>query len=229
MKLDALKRSRSRRPVYSARVADEDGKEDYELSITGPQKLIETIFEKVDFGVEIAPSVTNEQFEERSRRFWKKRMGQRPASPPSIETVASLLAKKHQAPAPTKDSVIVYLRRTEGEGTFWGLWVPTLTLPPATGLFFFLPRVWTTWSGVVPFTGNPNLFLNIAPPPAALVSSAILGGLTAEAVSFTTAPFPWSHFAAWHSVVNAAPAAYTVTPLCARWTQCCAFLSAPAS
>ncbi len=30
MKLDVFKRSRSRRPVYSTRVADEDGKEHYE-------------------------------------------------------------------------------------------------------------------------------------------------------------------------------------------------------
>ena len=32
MKFDALKRSRSRRPIYSARVTDEDGKDHYELS-----------------------------------------------------------------------------------------------------------------------------------------------------------------------------------------------------
>jgi hypothetical protein len=211
MKLDALKRSRSRRPIYSARVTDEDGKDHYELSITGPQKLIETIFAKVDFEIEIATSVTSDQFAERSRRFWNKRMGQRSAVPIPIDAVASLLGKKHQAPAPTKDSVVVYLRRTEGEGTFYGLWVPTLTLPPATGLFFFLPRVWTTWSGVVPFTGNPNLFLNLTPPPTPPVSSAILAGPIAEAVSFTTAPFPWSQFAAWHRVVNATPGASTVT------------------
>ena len=138
-------------------------------------------------------------------------MGQRPALPPPIETVASLRAQKHQPPPPAKDPVIVYLRRTEGEGTFWGLVVPTLTLPPATGLIFFLPKVWTTWSGVAPFTGNPNLFLNILPPPAPPVSSAILAGPVGEAVSFTTAPFPWTHFPAWHRVVNAAPGAVTVT------------------
>lgn len=209
MKLNALKRSRSRRPIYSASVPDEDGNEHYELAITGPQKHIETIFEKVDFEIEIAPRVTAEQFPERSRSFWNRHVKGYPEAPIPVDKVSAMLGKKHQPPPLPKESVVVTLQRTEGSGTFYALWLPYLYLPTGiTGLHFFFPRVWTTWSGSLRYSGNPNLFLNaFLPPPAPPVSSAILAAPIAEGVSFTTNPLPWNHFPAWHRVVAAPPGA----------------------
>ena len=55
MKLGDLKRSKSKKPVYSGRLADEDGNYHHELFISGPQRHIERVFEKSDFEIEIAP------------------------------------------------------------------------------------------------------------------------------------------------------------------------------
>jgi len=44
----------NRRSVYTGVVSDEDDGKDYELSITGSKKLIETILSKSDFDIEIA-------------------------------------------------------------------------------------------------------------------------------------------------------------------------------
>ena len=222
MRLNDMKRSKSRRPVYSARLTDEDGHEHHELTISGPQKLIEKIFEKVDFEAEIAPRVTPEQYEERSLSVWNKRMQQGSACSPPIDAVVATFAKRpraptqNRAPMPTKDSVLVYLRRTEGAGTFYAIWFPTLLLPPGLSMYFFLPRVWATWSGALPYSGNPSLFLAVAPPPtSALFVSTSVGPTGAlpitRGVSYSTSPLPWTHFIPMHIVRNAAPGTYTLT------------------
>lgn len=203
MKLRDLERSRSKRPVYSARVADEEGNSHYEFSIAGPQGQIEKIFARSHFEIEIASSVLEDRFAERSRRFWDRRIASDPRPAVPIETVTAALTRKmRKPPAIPKDPVIVCLRRTEGQGTFYGLWVPTLVLTPGTGLFFFLPGVWATWSAILRYTGNPDLFLNVGlPPPAAPVSRAISVGAISESVSWSTTPFPWNQMPAWHRVV----------------------------
>ena len=217
MKLAAMKRSRSRRPVYSARLIDEYGHEHYELEITGPQKLIEGVFEKVDIEAEIAPKVTAEQFEARSLAVWKKRLQQRSEVSLPIDAVAATFTKRRrEPPLPTKDSVLVNLRRTEGAGTFYGVWFPTLVLPPGLSLYFFLPRVWTTWSGALWYSGNPNLFLSVVPPPtsARFVSTDTAPPAsppTGRGVSYATSPLPWTHFIPMHIITNAAQGTYTVT------------------
>jgi len=203
MKIDELKRSGTRRSVYTSVVADEDGAKDYELSITGSRKLVETIFAKADFDIEIAPRVTKDQVEERSRRFWKSRVERGRAVAPPVEAVDALVRQK--PPAVGKETVLVYLRRTKGDGTFWAMFFSGLVVPPGLSLIFVLPRVWTTWSFVVPLTGNPKLFLTLLPPPAPIVAAGLGGGLSVDTVSFTSAPFPWTQFAAWHSIFGAAP------------------------
>jgi hypothetical protein len=203
MKIEALTYSETRRSVYTGVVSDEDDGKDYELSITGSKKLIETILSKSDFDIEIAPRVTKDEFEERSRRFWNSRVERRNSVSPPPETVAALVGKKPPGVSASKDTVVVHLRRTKGEGTFWSMWFPALVLPPGGSLLFVLPRVWTTWSVVVPIAGNPNLFLSLLPPPAPAVASGISGGI--DTVSFTTAPFPWAQFTPWHLIIGAAP------------------------
>jgi hypothetical protein len=205
MKIEALKRSGTRRPVYTGVVSDEDGGKDFELSITGSKKLVETIFSKSDFDIEIAQHVTENQFEERSRRFWNSRVERRDAVSPTPESVTALVGQKTPAVSASKDTVVVYLRRTKGDGTFWAMWFPGIVLPPGASVLFVLPRVWTTWSVVVPVAGNPNLFLTLLPPPAPVVDSGLFGGLSIDTVSFTTAPFPWTQFTAWHLILGAAP------------------------
>ena len=104
-----------------------------------------------------------------------------------------------------KDGVIVYLRPTEGEGTLWAMWFPFVGLPPGVPIAFILPRVWTTWSVVLPQLGNPDirLFRDMPVPPA--VATALAPGPTAEGVSFTVSPLPWAQFHPWHLVFSGVP------------------------
>ena len=212
MKLDELKRSGTRRPVYAGPVADVEGNKHYELAIAGTKSLIKKVFSEVDFEIEIAPRATAEEFDERSKRFLKRHIPAGKIVAPPIEAITALIGR---APPPVgsaaKDTVVVYLRPTEGEGTFWAMWLPFLTIPPGLSLSFVLPRVWTTWSVVMPRTGNPDLFLSLNSPFAPPVMTAVSPIPVTEGVSFTGPPVPWAQFYPWHRILAAAPAAYTVT------------------
>ena len=207
MKLADLKRSGTERPVYTGPVADVDGNKRYELSITGPSaSVIEEVFAKSDFEMEIVPGARPEEFDEQSRRFLKRHMGEHKFSSPPLDDITALLDRKPpQAPENLNDSVVVYLRPTEGEGTFYGMWIPVMALLPATPIVFVLPRVWTTWSVVVAYSANPNiiLFRDVPVPPP--VATALAGGIATEGVTFTVPPVPWAQFRPIHIVFNGAP------------------------
>jgi hypothetical protein len=133
-------------------------------------------------------------------------MGDRRLGAPSLDDITALLERKPpRAPENLKDGIVVYLRPTEGEGTLWAMWFPFVGLPPGLPLAFILPRVWTTWSVVLPQLGNPNimLFRDLPVPPA--VATALAPGPVAEGVSFTIAPLPWAQFHPWHLVFSGVP------------------------
>lgn len=205
MKLKDLKRSGAKESVYSGVVADVAGHSDYELSITGAREMVERMFEKVDVELDIDPKASKDEFESRSQTVWKRHArGRAPVPPPAARPIKDLIRKEPPAATP-RNSVVVTLRRTKGEGTFWGVWLPRVFIPAGASLFLVLPRVWTCWGVVVPTFGNPNLFLSIGAPFAPPVSAAVAPGLTVEAVGFTGAPLPWTHFSAWFRVFGAAP------------------------
>jgi hypothetical protein len=213
MKLADLTRSETKRPVYTAPVADVDGNKRYELSITGPSApVIEEVFAKSEFEIEIAPGARPEEFDEQSRRFLKRHMGDHKFSEPPLDDITALLKRKPPlAPENLKDSVTVYLRPTEGEGTFYGLWIPVMAVLPGVPISFVLPRVWTTWSVVVPWAGNPNIILFRDAPLPPPVATAVAAGIAVEGVAFTVPPVPWAQFRPLHFVVNGVVGAGALT------------------
>jgi hypothetical protein len=206
MKLSDLKCSDAERPVYSASVADVDGNSRYELAITGPSAIVEEVFAKVDFDLEIVPGAKPGDFDEQSQRFLQRRIGDRKfGSAPLDEIVAQIGRKPLPAPGDLKEKVTVYLRPTEGEGTFWGMWFPFLVVPLGVALFFVLPRVWTTWSVVLPRTGNPDILLFRDAPLPPPVATALSPALVADGLSFTGPPLPWAQFHPFHMVFTFTP------------------------
>jgi hypothetical protein len=200
MKLADLQRSGTKTTVYSGVLADAEGNREYELSITGTRAMVDAAFKGVEFDVVIDKRVAREQFEARSREFWNSRVRGREVTgkrrPASVDSVS----RKAPKPATAKDSVVVSLRRTSGDGTLWAAWFPGLVLPAGMNLFFVLPRVWTCWGVVVPAVGDADIFLSLGSPAAPVVMAATAGGTTAESVMFTGTPLPWTHFSAWFRV-----------------------------
>ena len=207
MKLTDMQRSKSRRPVYSTALSDRSGNESYELSVVGPSKLVGQVFEKCDFEIQIDVDVATDAYEKSSKEFFNKHLQADHLGHPEAEVMAGLIGGKLPGPSSTNDTVIVYLRRTKGDGTFWAMFFPFLVVPPGASLFFVLPRVWATFGMVVPITGNPDIFLSLGAPFAPFVSTGFGPGV--NTASFIGPPIPWAQFSAWHRIFGAAPATST--------------------
>lgn len=206
MKLTDLQRSGKRGTVYSKALSDRSGNESYELSIVGPSKLAGEVFKKCDFEIQIDVDVATDAFQDSSKKFLKKHLQADHLRHPEAEVIAGLIGRKLPGASSTKDTLIVYLCRTKGDGTFWAMFFPFLVLPPGLSLFFVLPRVWTTLGMLQPITGNPDIFLSLGAPFTAPVASG-MGGV--NTVSFSGTPLPWTQFAAWYRILGAAPTSST--------------------
>ena len=209
MKLNEFKRSGSKMAAYTAVVADQAGQRDYELTISGRRSLVERVFKKVDFDVIIDTHVSPEEFDARSREVWTSRVAGQEIASPSAEEVLKAASRKVPPPHP-RNSVVVSLRRIRGTGTFWTAWVTPIYVPPGSSLYFVMPRVWTCWGIIVPYSGNPNLLLSLGTPVSPPVSTAFAPGPVSETVAFTGSPLPWMHFAAWFRIFGAAPGTITL-------------------
>jgi hypothetical protein len=203
MQLKEFKRSRSKMPLYSAVLADAAGKQDYELTISGNRRIVEPAFEKTDFEVSIDAHVSPDDFEAWSREFWNRRVGKDDLTPTTRPATVEDLFRK-VPPLVAKNSVVVQLRRIQGQGTLWALFLNPIYVPAGASLFFVLPRVWTCWASVWPITGNADIFLSLGSPivPPVRASTSLLA---VDGVDFTTAPLPWTQFAAWFRVTAVGP------------------------
>lgn len=206
MKLTDLQRSGKRGTVYSKALSDRSGNESYELSIVGPSKLAGQVFKKCEFEIEIDADAASDDFQNSSKKFLNKHLQADAFRHPEPEVVASLIGRKLPGASSTKDSLIVYLRRTKGEGTFWAMFFPLLVLPPGLSLFFVLPRVWTTLGVLQPIVGNPDIFLSLGAP---FIPPVVSGVGTMNTVSFTVPPLPWTQFSPWYRILGAAPTSST--------------------
>jgi hypothetical protein len=200
LQLKEFKRSRSKMPLYSAVLADAGGKRDYELTISGNRRIVERAFEKTEFEVSIDAHASPDDFEARSREFWNRRVGRHELTPTPRPATIEDLFRRVPPPVP-KHSVVVHLRRINGQGTFWALFLNPIYVPAGASLFFVLPRVWTCWASVGPFTGDANIFLSLGSPLVPPVRASI-SPLAVDGVDFTTAPFPWTQFSAWFRVTG---------------------------
>ena len=200
MRLGDLKRARVGRGIrYVGSLTDSAGDTRYELGISGPAALIEKVFAESEFEHWIEPKATEKDSPSRSRKFWNTHAGTS-AGVTSLETIESL--DKTVPAAPTaKNSVVVSLRRTEGEGTWWGAWWPLLALPVGANLFFVLPPVCNCFGFVAPVTGDPDLFLTANGPSTPTIAFSMLGAGSIDRVAFgPPICWPWTQFMPWFRV-----------------------------
>jgi hypothetical protein len=198
MRLEDLTRSRvAGGSHYAGTLTDSAGDEHYELGISGPASLIQKVFAKSDFEHWIEPKATAKSWPSRSRKFWATYAS---AGTGELETIAALEKAPPAAPTP-KNSIVVSLRRTEGQGTWWAAWWPLLALPAGANVFFLLPPVCNCFGFVVPVTGDPDLFLTANGPTTPTIAFSMLGPGAVDRVSFGPAVcWPWTEFMPWFRV-----------------------------
>jgi hypothetical protein len=200
MRLEDLKRSQvAGGSRYVGRFADSTGDDHYELGISGSARLIQKVFAESDFEHWIEPKATAKSWPARSRKFWTTYAG-KDRGPRELETIAALEKAVPATPTP-KNSIVVSLRRTEGEGTWWAAWWPLLALPAGANVFFLLPPICNCSGFVVPITGDPDLFLTPNGPATPTIAFSMLGPGAVDSVSFGPAVcWPWTEFMPWFRI-----------------------------
>ena len=200
VRLGDLKRSRARGGSrYVGTLTDSAGETHYELGISGPARLIQKVLAESDFEHWIEPKATEKDWPSRSRKLWTTYAG-KDAGARELETIGAL--EKSVPAAPTsKNSIVVSVRRTEGEGTLWGAWWPLLALPAGANLFFVLPPICNCFGFVVPASGDPDLFLTANGPFTPTIAFSMLGPGSIDSVSFgPPICWPWTEFMPWFRV-----------------------------
>jgi hypothetical protein len=187
MKLTEMNRAAKQVGRYTLTLADDQGAPDYELTITGPRALVEKVFAKSDFEITISPKTNQKEAERRANAIWKKCSSTLVKEVAPAEDIDSLL-KSAPKDATAKNSIVVSLRRTRGEGTFFAFWFP-LFIPRGVNVFFVTPPASFYCTGSVSPSslvpgGDADLFLSLngfSTPP---VASGTLSGLATDTVSF---------------------------------------------
>ena len=193
MRLKEMKRTGQAISRYVATLADDSGATDYDLTISGRRTLIEKAFAKTDFEVMISSKATGKDAEAKSLELWQKyvKTAVEPAPP---EDLLSLRKGKIREISEER-SVVVTLRRTRGQGTWWGLWFPTLFVPAGSNIFFTLSPVCNCFGALFPVSGDPDLFLSLNCATTPIVRASIRAGLAIDSVSFGPAIcWPWNEF-----------------------------------
>jgi hypothetical protein len=201
MRLKELKRSRTGDRPYVATLDDMNGDSHYELAISGPDELVKKVFAKSDFEWRIDPKVAEKDVAGRNREMWDRyaSAGDQANEP---ETIASL-SKAAPKAATARNSVVVSLRRTQGEGTWWWMWFPTLLIPAGFNLFVILPPVCNAFGFTVPHSGDPDLLLMRNGPFFPPVSASTLRGTAVDRVAFgPSICWPWEEFFPWFRIIG---------------------------
>lgn len=199
MRIEELKRPRRDGDPYIGQLTDSVGDTFYELAISGSSKLIQQVFAESDFEYVIDPKATDTDWVPRYQEMWTSNLATgRGAEGP--ETIAAL-DKPLPAVASAKNSIVVSMRRTEGQGTWWGWWWPMLSLPAGANLFFVLPPICNCLGVVVPISGDPDLFLTANGPFTRTLAASTLGTGAIDRVAFGPAIcWPWQEFVPWFRV-----------------------------
>jgi hypothetical protein len=194
MKLeDFTQGRRDARPVYSLPI--EAGDSRYELAISGPTALVKRVFAKADIEVRIDPAGTQKTFDKELKGLLRD---EKPPTNLSIDEMEAGFAKK--APEPTlARSVLMSLRRIEGDGTFFFLAIGGFVMPARVSIFLTLPPSIVCQAIVRPTTGDQDVRLWLAWPPGfGPVSSSTRGGTATDMVTFGPFPFgPIVELAGW--------------------------------
>jgi hypothetical protein len=199
MRLTDLKRPRAVGAPYLIPLKDSAGDEHYELAISGPAPLVKRVFANCDFDWRIEPKASEKDAQKRTQDIWDTHVRANVLAG-EAETTASL-AKTELKPSKAADSVVVSVRRTQGEGTFWFFAFPGLFVPRGGNIFFTLPPICNATGSVIPLSGDPDLFLSRNGPFTPVVSASVRAGLAIDTVAFGPAIcWPWMEFVPWFRI-----------------------------
>ena len=143
------------------------------------------MFQKSDAEIEIDPHASDEIAQKRIAEL--RDNYSRSAKAPLVDDGKGAF-KKPQIKIDEKTSIVVSLRRTRGEGTFWAFFVPFLLIPRGINLFFVLPPVFSCTGSVFPLTGDTDLFLTINGLFTPTVAMSIRAGSAIDSVAFGPLP-----------------------------------------
>ena len=201
------------RPVFAGPVADVDGNKRYELGdrsragIGGRGGLRQVRLRDRD-----RAGCRAGAFDERSKRFLKRHLGDRKPGAPRLDDITALLdLEPPRLPENLKDGVVVYLRPTEGAGTFWGCGSRSWVCRRECRSPSFFPesgrpgRLCCRWRG----TRTSGSFATCRfRRPWLPLSAAFPGGR--RVLPRRSRPLPWAQFHPWHllfSGVSGTPSA----------------------
>jgi len=187
MKFSELKRvtkSTKGSQKWLTELADTNDLKNYEMAIRGPNQLVSRVFAKSEFAIEIDTALSGESAARRYNELWAKYSAT--AKDTYMDDGESPF-KKPTATISDKDSIVVSLRRTQGAGTFWSVFIP-LFVPRGVNIFFILPPVRTCVGALFPVSGDPDLFLTLNGVFTPTVAASIRAGTAVDSVSFTSAP-----------------------------------------
>jgi hypothetical protein len=187
-----MKRSGKETARYTLTLADDQGAEDYELTITGTRTLVEKVFAESDFEITISPKANEKEAERRAHELWTKYSSAMVKEAAPAEDIDSL-SKSAPKDATAKNSIVVSLRRTRGEGTFFAIWFP-LFIPRGVSVFFVAPPAPIVCQGSVAPSflvpgGDADLFLTLNGFSTPVVSSSTRAGQAVDSVAFIVPTF----------------------------------------
>lgn len=204
MRLKDLNRTGGAAARYVGPLSDVAGARQFEISISGPRRVVEKAFAESNFEVRIDSAATAAQVEPMTKELWDRhaRRHQHVAPAATVDD----LRKKSPAPPHPEKSVVVSLRRLEGKGTFWSVYFPALGIPMGVSFFFVLPPVCSCFGAVFPSAGDADLFLSLGSAFSPPVSAGTKGGLAIDTVSFgSPLCWPWTQVTPWYRVLGFLP------------------------
>jgi hypothetical protein len=175
-------------PRFVTQVQDVSGDEKFELTIAGPEALVQQVLADATIELTIDSAQSEDDIK---RRFDELSAQQRKQmwSLADLEKVDDLF--KPEPAWPQGDtSVLAAVRPVRGEETPFAITVSSFTVPTGASFFFFGSFVGFTIGTVLPLTGDQDLILRLFTPTGPRVSSSFAFGTALDLVWFTF-PFPF--------------------------------------
>lgn len=175
-------------PRFVSQVQDVSGDERFELTIAGPESLVEQVLADATIELTIDSSRTAEDLEKRFDEF-RSEQRKHMWSLAGLEQVDDLFKPEPAAPR-RETSVLVAVRSVTGEGTPFAITAAGFTVPAAVSVFFFGSWVFFANGAVLPLTGDQDLRLRLFSTTGPVVSSSSAGGTALDFV-WCTLPSPF--------------------------------------
>jgi hypothetical protein len=184
MKLSDFERSGDKGyPRFVTQVRDVSGDERFELTIAGPEALVEQVFADATIELTIDSAQTAEDLK---NRFDELRSEQRKQmwSLAGLEKIDDFF--KPEPASPQRDtSVLAAIRPISGEGTPFALTAAGFAVPATVSVFFIGSWVLFANGAVLPLTGDQDLRLRLFSTTGPVVSRSSAGGTSLDFVWFT--------------------------------------------